>query len=145
MRLSGVSIIIFCHNSANRLPQTIEHLASQKVSRNVQWEVIVVDNASTDNTSKLAKNCWPKDTSVPLKVVYEPQLGLNNARHRGFIEAKYEIVSFVDDDNRVCPEWVHLVHEVMTRHQNEALALLQWGSTLIISLICLIINGLRKE
>jgi hypothetical protein len=48
--------------------------------------------------------------------VHEPRLGLSYARHRGFSEAKYEIVSFIDDDNWVCANWVQLVSDIMTRN-----------------------------
>ncbi|MDJ0650396.1 MAG: glycosyltransferase [Xenococcaceae cyanobacterium MO_188.B19] len=114
--LVGVSIIICCHNSASRLPQTLAHLAAQQVQENIGWEVIVVNNASTDKTAQVASEFWPKETPVPLRVIHEPKLGLSNARHRGLIEAKYEVISFVDDDNWVCPEWVELVSEIMNQH-----------------------------
>jgi glycosyltransferase involved in cell wall biosynthesis len=53
---------------------------------------------------------------APLRVVYEPRLGLSQARRRGISEAEYEVVSFVDDDNWVCSEWVQIVSEIMTSH-----------------------------
>jgi len=113
---SRVSVIICCHNSAQRLPPTLAHLAAQQVKENVPWEVIVVDNASTDGTSQVALSAWPESISVPLKVVSEPRVGLSHARHRGIAEANYEIISFIDDDNWVCPEWVQVASEVMTEH-----------------------------
>lgn len=112
----GISIIICCHNSGSRLPQTLAHLAAQQVQPEIEWEVIVVDNASTDKTAQVALESWSKEAPVPLRVIHEPKLGLSNARHRGLIEAKYEIISFVDDDNWVCPEWVQLISEIMSQH-----------------------------
>ncbi|MBE9166963.1 glycosyltransferase family 2 protein [Pleurocapsales cyanobacterium LEGE 06147] len=116
--INGVSIIICCHNSANRLPQTLAHLATQKVSVGLPWEVIVIDNASTDRTSQVALSHWSEEAKAPLRVVYEPQLGLSQARERGFLEAQYSFVSFVDDDNWVCPQWIQLVFELMMQHPN---------------------------
>lgn len=52
---AGVSIVICCYNSASRLPETLQHIAEQEVAANISWEVIVVDNASTDNTQEIAK------------------------------------------------------------------------------------------
>ena len=112
----GVSVVICCHNSAQRLHQTLAHLAVQQVAEECQWEVIVVDNASTDETPQVALNSWPVDISVPLRVVYESQLGLSYARYRGYLEAKYGLISLIDDDNWVCPQWVQLVSEIMTQH-----------------------------
>ncbi|MEW6736711.1 MAG: glycosyltransferase [Acidobacteriota bacterium] len=112
----GVSVVICCYNSAARLPKTLVHLAAQQVDADITWEVIVIDNASTDNTAKVAEASWPQDSPAPLRVVYESQQGLSHARRRGFAEAKYEIVSMVDDDNWVCPVWVQVIAELMAEH-----------------------------
>ncbi len=111
----GVTVIVCCYNSSTRLPSVLTHLATQKVPRDIPWEVIVVDNASTDDTSQAALRVWPKDASAPLTVMYEPQKGLIHARHRGLSEAKFEFISFIDDDNWVIPNWVKIVFEVMSR------------------------------
>ncbi len=113
----GVSIVICCHNSARLLPKTLAHLAVQKFSPSQPpCEVVVVDNASTDRTSEIARESWPGDCPIPLRVVREPALGLTFARLRGIAEAKHEIVSFVDDDNRVNSDWVETVSGVMSAH-----------------------------
>ncbi|MEL7356071.1 MAG: glycosyltransferase [Cyanobacteria bacterium J06560_6] len=112
----GVSIIICCHNSAKELPQTLTHLAAQAVDSDVDWEVIVIDNASSDDTAKAATSLWPQDAITPMRVVSEPKLGIINARYRGIAEARYEILSFIDDDNWVCPTWVQTVSDVMSEH-----------------------------
>ena len=113
----GVSIVVCCHNSARLLPETLSHLAAQQFSAlQPSCEVIVVDNASTDDTAKVARECWPDDCPIPLRIVLEPRLGLSNARLRGIAEAKYSIVSFVDDDNLVNNDWVEIVSSVMSEH-----------------------------
>lgn len=109
----GVSIVICCHNSATRLSPTLAHLLAQKDCDGIPWEVIVVDNASEDDTAKVAIEFWPKNAPAPLRVVHEPQLGLIYARMRGFAEARYEFVSFIDDDNWVYPNWVQLGWEIL--------------------------------
>jgi glycosyltransferase involved in cell wall biosynthesis len=105
----GVSSIVCCHNSAARLAPTLDHLAGQQCSPDLPWEVIVVDNASTDGTAEVARNLWPADCAVPLRVVREEKLGLSHARARGLSEARYECITFVDDDNWLCPDWVQTV------------------------------------
>ena len=114
----GVSVVVCCHNSAKRLPQTLAHLIAQQVRKGLEWEVIVIDNASRDETGQVALASWPADAPAPLRVVCEPHSGLTNARYRGLAEAKYELISFVDDDNWVCPEWVQMVSEVMSEHRD---------------------------
>jgi glycosyltransferase involved in cell wall biosynthesis len=112
----GVSVVICCHNGAERLPATLEHLRSQVVPDHIQWEVLVIDNASTDATAEVAQRCWPESAPVPLRVIHEARLGLSNARERGFCEAAHPIVSFVDDDNWVCFDWVTRVSTLMSEH-----------------------------
>src|SRR6266568_2014628 len=94
----GVSVVICCHNSAKRLAATLAQLVAQRVPSEIPWEVIVIDNASTDGTAQVAAACWPAVNCVPLRIISEPRLGLTYARQRGFREAKYEFISFVDDD-----------------------------------------------
>lgn len=116
LKLLDVSVVICCYNSAKRLPETLRHLLEQDVPEEISWEVIVVDNASTDNTSEIARSLWPNHAPAPLRVVKELEPGLCYARMKGIAEAKYEIVSFLDDDNWAVPNWVKLVSETMRDH-----------------------------
>lgn len=113
---TGVSVIICCHNSAGRLPATLGHLLEQRVPSGVSWEVVVVDNASTDDTAGVAESLWGKGAPAPLRVVHETRPGLTFARQRGFDAAQFEYVSFVDDDNWVSPDWIQRAAETMTAH-----------------------------
>jgi glycosyltransferase involved in cell wall biosynthesis len=106
----GVSVIICCHNSAERLPETLRHLAAQQVPEGLPWEIVVVDNASTDDTAQTAARCWPTSARAVLRVVFEPQAGLSHARIKGIREARYEIASFIDDDNWTSPDWIKRVN-----------------------------------
>jgi glycosyltransferase involved in cell wall biosynthesis len=112
----SVSISICCHNSVLRLPDTLSHLARQKVDGGVQWEVLVIDNGSVDQTAKVAVASWPPYAAAPLRVISEPRLGVQFARHRACQEAAHEIVCFVDDDNWVCDHWVQTVARIMSAH-----------------------------
>ncbi|HEY0257611.1 MAG TPA: glycosyltransferase, partial [Candidatus Methylacidiphilales bacterium] len=109
----GVSVVICCHNSAKRLPETLRNLAAQEISPDLPWEVIVVDNASTDDTATVARNSWAA-TSSPLRVVAEPKAGLCHARIRGIQEAQHEIISFLDDDNWAAPDWIRRVQAIFS-------------------------------
>jgi glycosyltransferase involved in cell wall biosynthesis len=113
----GVSVAICCHNGEKRLPGTLAHLKNQRVVNSLKWEVIVIDNASTDRTAMVARQYWSDDGPAPLRVISEPQAGLSFARERAFKEANYEVVSFVDDDNWVCPNWVATASDCMTSEQ----------------------------
>jgi glycosyltransferase involved in cell wall biosynthesis len=110
----GVTVAVCCHNSAKLLPQTLEYLKAQRVPYGIQWEVLVVDNASTDGTADVARRCWQGNRPAPLRVTHEPRLGLSNARERAFQDARFEIVSFIDDDNLVSDGWVAAAIEIMS-------------------------------
>jgi glycosyltransferase involved in cell wall biosynthesis len=111
-RQVGVTVIVCCHNSSHLLPTTLEHLAAQVVSSEVRWELIVVDNASTDDTGAVAQRCWPVGQQAPLTVVQEPRLGLAYARACGIAHARYELLAFVDDDNWLARDWVQAAFDV---------------------------------
>jgi glycosyltransferase involved in cell wall biosynthesis len=110
--MQGFSIIICCHNGASRLSPTLRHLRAQEAG-NRQWEVLLVDNASTDGSSELALSLW-QNGPAPLRVVREPKLGLNNARERGLAASRYEFLGFVDDDNWVEADWVSTAYDVLS-------------------------------
>jgi glycosyltransferase involved in cell wall biosynthesis len=112
----GVSLILCCHNSAARIVPTLTHLARQNVRAGTRWEVILVDNGSTDDTAGKAQAAWPKDTAPLFRIVEEPRIGLTHARVRGLKEARYEFVSFVDDDNWVAADWVEMVIDIFSAH-----------------------------
>ena len=116
----GVSVVICCHNSSPRLPQTLAHLAVQQVEPALSWEVIVVDNASSDGTADAAVACWPDDAPAPLSIVAESQLGIGHARLCGLKHASFEILLFVDDDNWLAPNWIQTVDEIFQEHPEVA-------------------------
>lgn len=113
----GVSIIICCHNGERRLPETVRHIALQKVPDFIRWEFILIDNGSTDHSVNITEAVWDyyKPTGN-LRVVTEPELGLSFARARGFREAHYEYVIMCDDDNWLNPNYVALAHSIMERN-----------------------------
>jgi len=109
----GLSIVVCCHNSAARLTQTLQAIASLKDVQDFPHELIVVDNQSDDGTSQIAAGLIASLRIQNAKVVHEPRLGLSYARKRGVAESSYEYVSFIDDDNWVDEEWVGNVQDIM--------------------------------
>jgi glycosyltransferase involved in cell wall biosynthesis len=116
----GVSVIICCHNSSARLPETLAHLSRQKVDPGVPWEVLIVDNASTDDTAQRARQLWPESAPAPLRIISEPRTGLSYARLRGLAEARYEFLGFIDDDNWMAEDWVQIAWSEMLAHRDVA-------------------------
>ena len=111
-----VSIIICCHNSAARLPETLAHLGRQRVEPALDWEIVLVDNNSTDGTGEVAVACCPEQVRHRLRVVHEAMPGVNAARLRGIRAARFDIVGFVDDDNWVGEDWLRTVAEIFAEN-----------------------------
>ncbi len=110
----GVSVIVCCYNSAKRLPETLRHLAQQQVPSDIPWEVIVVNNASTDDTVAVAKKEWQQyHLDIPFSIVDQPKPGLSYARDKGFETAQYEYCLFCDDDNWLNKDYVRIAFETM--------------------------------
>ena len=110
----GISVIIPCYNSSERLPETLAHLAAQRVPDGVAWEVIVVNNASTDDTHDVAETVWRElRTNISFRVVSQPIRGLSAAREKGFDVARYDYVLFCDDDNWLSNQYVANAFSIM--------------------------------
>lgn len=110
---ASVSVVICTHNGLAKLERTIAHLKQQQTSDDLDWDVLLVDNASTDHSAAYATRWW-EGGPVPFRVVHEPQLGEWNARLRALKEVQHDIIGFVDDDNWVAPNWVQTLSAIMT-------------------------------
>jgi cellulose synthase/poly-beta-1,6-N-acetylglucosamine synthase-like glycosyltransferase len=108
-----ISVVVPTHNRSRILPRALSHIAEQRVPKDLRWEVILVDNGSTDGTAELAPGMWPADAPVELRVVREPKLGLTHAHVRGFAEARGELVTWVEDDTWIAPDWVEIAWRTM--------------------------------
>jgi glycosyltransferase involved in cell wall biosynthesis len=84
----GVSVVICCYNSADKISQALTCLQEQEYDQSILWEVILVDNASDDNTAIVARQIW-KHLEIPLRILNESQKGLSNARKKGINESNY--------------------------------------------------------
>ena len=117
--LNGVSVVICTFNGESRLPQTLSYIAKQKTDPNLLWEVILVDNASTDNTKQASIDEWSKHKcTAELRIVDEPTPGLSSARHKGFKTARYNYIILCDDDNWLDEDFVQLTYDIMSKDKS---------------------------
>ena len=122
MPLKGISLIIFCYNSEKRIKKTLEHIVNQKFTKEFAWEIIIVDNNSTDQTLKVTEQVWDSmNCSIPFQIVSEKKQGLSYARLKGIQSASYEIVAFVDDDNRLFEDWVEKAYDFLMNNPSVGL------------------------
>lgn len=110
---ADVTVAICAHNAAARLRRALEPLARQRTG--VAWELLVIDNASTDGTGAAASSI-AAELGVPCRVLQEPRVGLVNARRLAAAEATGRILSYVDDDNVVNAFWIEECVAFFRRH-----------------------------
>ena len=115
----GISVLIFGYNSTPRIMQVLQHIADQNISSEIKWEVILMENASKDNTAELGIQIWKEiGKSIPFKVVKENKEGLIYSRMTAIETALYEYIVFVDDDNLLEQKYLHGVYNIMSEHSN---------------------------
>ncbi len=111
---NGVSVLVCSYNGSKRITETLHYLASQIVSPEIPWEIIVIDNASTDNFCEVATKAWKSFcSSISFLIISELTPGKENAIERGFAESRYEYVIICDDDNWLSPEYVQNAYILM--------------------------------
>jgi glycosyltransferase involved in cell wall biosynthesis len=117
----GISVIICCFNSKARIAPTLTNLGKQVISNKMQWEIILVDNASTDNTGTIAAFVWESfNTAIPFRVIQASKPGLTYAREKGIAEAKYKYVLFCDDDNWLSENYLETAFATMEKNPQVA-------------------------
>lgn len=97
MKEPSISLIICAHNEEKYIGACLEHAI--KAGENIFSEIIVINNASTDATKKIAAG-FPG-----VRVVDEPAKGLVRARARGLTEARGTILAYTDADTRMPLTW----------------------------------------
>src|SRR5690606_12393187 len=118
-KITGVSVIVCCYNSSLRLPETLSYLAAQKVKAETQWELIVVNNNSNDNTVEIAEVKWNQlGAPVTLTIVDEPTPGLSYAREKGISVSQYDLFLFCDDDNWLQEDYIQNVITLFNDNPN---------------------------
>ncbi len=103
-----ISLVIPAFNEEKFLERTLQSVLGQEYNN---FELIVVDNNSSDKTSRIAKN-------FGAKVVFEPNQGVGWARQKGFFEAKGEIVVTTDADTILPADWLSRIVEEFKKDKN---------------------------
>ena len=97
------SVIIPTYNRADELRETIRSIAKLEVD--ADWELVVIDNKSTDHTGAVVE-AETASFPAPLRYVFEPEQGRYAAINTGIRAAKGAIIATTDDDARVERDWL---------------------------------------
>lgn len=108
-----VSVVVPTFNRQLLLRRTLESLLHQR-SESVRFEVLVVDNNSSDDTRAVVDafaNQWPK-----IKYLFEPRCGVSHARNTGIAAARAPLIAFIDDDVEADPAWIATIKRAFDDH-----------------------------
>lgn len=104
-----ISSVICTLNRSDYLRKAIHSLVEQTLNKE-SYEILVVDNGSTDNTKQIVVEEFASVQN--LRYIYEPIMGLSQARNTGLAQATGEYVAYLDDDAIACPLWLEKIVEV---------------------------------
>ncbi len=105
IRWPKVSVVCCSYNGSKTIRKTLDELQRLDYP---DYEVIVVNDGSTDNTGEIARE-------YPVRVITTENRGLSNARNTGYQEAQGEIVAYIDDDAYPDPHWLrYLTYSFIT-------------------------------
>lgn len=99
-----ISAIVSTYNRAHFLPILFDSIISQSVGFE-QYEVVIVNNNCTDNTEEVCKKFIADHPKIQITYCIETSQGLSYGRNRGISESKGELVTFLDDDAFLAPDF----------------------------------------
>ncbi len=108
------SVVTYTYNREKLLAQILESVCNQSISLD-SYEVVVVDNRSTDGTRTVVESFAARFPNV--RYTWEEKQGCSAARNRGWKEAVGDYVAYIDDDAKAPVEWLQVAENVI-RIQN---------------------------
>ena len=119
MQSLDFTVAIRTFNAAERLPALLDTLRSQQHTDSIRWEVLIVDNNSTDNTTEIVQTYQVSWRPIcELRLVTERRQGAAIARKRAIQEARGTLIGFLDDDTIPALDWVAEAYKFGQSHPN---------------------------
>ncbi|HVM59858.1 MAG TPA: glycosyltransferase [Verrucomicrobiae bacterium] len=108
-----VTVVVPCYKHAHFLPDAVESVIAQTFS---DWEMIIVDDGSPDNTSEVANRLIAKYPDKQIRLIQKPNGGLASARNVGFKAARGKYVLPLDSDDKIKPTMLEKVVPILDTH-----------------------------
>jgi glycosyltransferase involved in cell wall biosynthesis len=116
----AISVILCTYNRCESLARALHSVAASQLPESVRWEVLVIDNNSTDQTRIVTEEFCRKHPGC-FRYIFEPRQGKSIALNTGILEAHGDIFAFIDDDVTVEPTWL--------RNLTATLGTSEWAGT----------------
>ena len=118
MTLPLISVVISTYNRSALLELALEEFINQKNIEKNEFEVIIVDNNSSDNTKDMVSNY---QTEIIINYILEKKQGLGYVREAGLKNSKGRYVAFIDDDAYPLPNWLFLIKENIFKYEPDCI------------------------
>ncbi len=112
-----ISLVMCTRDRAGQLGRVLESAAAMDIPPGLEWEMVLVDNGSSDNTREVALSFADR---LPIRYVCEPKAGLSNARNHGVAEARGKYICWTDDDVVIDRGWLAAYAAAFARHPEAA-------------------------
>jgi glycosyltransferase involved in cell wall biosynthesis len=128
----NVSVILSTYNRCRTLEKALSSVAASTLPESIEWEVLVVDNNSSDRTREVVEDFCSRYPGR-FRYLFEREQGKSYALNTGIREARGDVLAFMDDDVSVEPTWLrNLTGELHNREWAGAggRIILQWPPSL---------------
>ena len=109
-----VTVALATYNRADLLARTLDNMRALRTAR--EWELLVVDNASTDHTPDVLARA----DGLPLRVLREERAGKAHACNLAAREARGALICWTDDDVRPAPDWIDALADAVDLYPDAA-------------------------
>lgn len=116
MKAPKTSIIIPTYNRAYIIQMAITSVLAQT---DQDWELIIVDDGSTDNTKEVIE----KYNDNRIRYLFQKNAGVAAARNHGLLVAQGEWIAYLDSDNELLPQYLTVMHHNIAQHTDTVFAL----------------------
>lgn len=106
-----ISVVVPLYNKADYIGRALESVFSQTVQN---FEVVVIDDGSTDNGAEIVKNL--RDTRI--RLLQQSNAGVSAARNRGIEEGKADLIAFIDADDEWKPTFLETILRLREKYGN---------------------------
>jgi glucosyl-dolichyl phosphate glucuronosyltransferase len=111
-----ISVIVCTYNRIDSLLRVLQDLKKQIITEgSFAWELVIVDNNSTDGTKAVIEN-YRENEQLSVQYVFEPRQGKSFALNAGVQAARGEVLAFTDDDVILNEHWLSSIHIAVTRY-----------------------------
>ncbi|MGE5083299.1 MAG: glycosyltransferase, partial [Acidobacteriota bacterium] len=116
LQVVEITVVLPTFNRGESLQTTLDSFSHLTLPPDLAWELIVVDNNSTDNTPQVVRD-FAGGAPFRVRYIFERQQGRSPALNAGIAAAAGKIIAFTDDDVTLHPEWLITVKRTFERFQ----------------------------